>query len=224
MAKFQSNFLWPIVGLTPAGITTLCRSHMYRLRIALISVAGAILIIGSFHVMNYHLQHQSFSAFVPESGVSLVNDLSNAQKTQNNPVETSTSLENQSSPKVHIIVLADMNAKEKYKFQLETIHCYAASQGFHFIVPTKDEMKKTHCEEKSFYLRRHCLLSQTMATYPDGDYFVLLDGDTIAFDLKRKFPVHEYMSHDLVFYERWWNGEVACPLGVRNKVKTVHNI
>ena len=159
---------------------------MYRLRIVLISVAGAILIIGSFHVMNYHLQRQSFSAFVPENRVSLIDD--DAQKTQNNPVKTATSLKKQSSPTVHIIVLADMNAKEKYKFQLETIHCYATSQGFDFIVPTKDEMKKTQCEEKSFYLRRHCLLSQTMATYPDGDYFVLLDGDTIAFDLKRKLP------------------------------------
>ena len=27
------------------------------------------------------------------------------------------------------------------------------------------------------------------------------------------------MSHDLVFYERWWNGEVQIALGLRNKVR-----
>jgi len=59
-----------------------------------------------------------------------------------------------------------------------------------------------------------------MATYPDDHYFVLLDGDTIAFNLTRKFPLEEYLSHDLVFYERWWNGEVMIALGLRNKAET----
>ena len=121
-------------------------------------------------------------------------------------------------PNVTVIVLADENFQEKYNLQIETIHCYTARHGLDFIVPTREEMDKTQCLEKTFYLRRHCLLSRIMETYPEGHYFVLLDADTIAFDLSRKFPLEEYLSHDLVFYERWWNGEVQCALGVRNKV------
>ena len=193
-------------GVSPSAITRLCRSHVHSKRVVLISFVGAMVIISTFHMMSYHLQHQEFRNFV--------------QKTLKDPVKTVTiTLEKPPSPTVHIVVLADMNAKEKYKFQLETIHCYARTHGFDFLVPTKDEMKKTQCSEKSFYFRRHCYLSRTMATYPDGHLFVLLDGDTIAFNLTRKFPLEEYLSHDLVFYERWWNGEVQCALGLRNRVR-----
>ena len=120
---------------------------------------------------------------------------------------------------MHIVVLADMNFKEKYRFQLETIHCYARFHGYDFLVPTKDEIIKTQCVEKAFFFQRHCVLSKTMATYPDDHYFVLLDGDTMAFNLTRKFPLEEYLSHDLVLYERWWNGEVMIALGLRNRVR-----
>ena len=172
---------------------------MHSKHVALISFVGAIMIISTFHLLNHHLQHQQFSNFVLQ-----------VQKTPS---------EKAPSPTVHIVVLADMNAKEKYKFQLETIHCYARAHGFDFLVPTKDEMIKTQCVEKTFFLQRHCVLSRTMATFPDGHLFVLLDGDTIAFNLTRKFPLEEYLSHDLVFYERWWNGEVMIALGLRNKVR-----
>ena len=67
MVQFQSAFLRPIVGFTPNAVTTLCRSYMYRLRIALISIAGAIVIIGAFHVVNNQLQPRDFQYLGPQS-------------------------------------------------------------------------------------------------------------------------------------------------------------
>ena len=46
--------------------------------------------------------------------------------------------------------------------------------------------------------------------FPANDYFVSIDADVVAFDFKRDFP-KQYLKYDVVFYERYWNGEVAVP-------------
>ena len=55
-------------------------------------------------------------------------------------------------------------------------------------------------------------LQPFMEKYPEEDFFIVMDADTIAFDLDVNFP-QEYLKHDLVFYERWWNGEVMITMG-----------
>ena len=37
---------------------------------------------------------------------------------------------------------------------------------------------------------------------------------------ERQFPWSDYLSYDLVYYERWWNGEVACLYGLKNTPAT----
>ena len=59
-----------------------------------------------------------------------------------------------------------------------------------------------------------------MRKYSAKDYFLFIDGDSIAFDLERQFPWSVYLSYDLVYYERWWNGEVACLYGLKNTPAT----
>ena len=186
---------------------------MYRLCVPVI-IVGVIMIFGSYHMMIQ--KSASYGEYVRKGDEVKLPQTANNDNSEDPKIQNMR--ETAGQPNVTVIVLADESFQEKYNLQIETIHCYTARHGLDVIVPTHKEMDKTQCSEKTFYLRRHCLLSRIMETYPEGHYFVLLDADTIAFDLSQKFPLEEYLSHDLVFYERWWNGEVQCALGVRNKV------
>jgi len=122
---------------------------------------------------------------------------------------------------IHIIIVADLEYQDMYRLQLETIRCYAEAKGLHLIHPSEIDM--TICHRNFFrlfngnvFFQRHCLVANIMEKYPEEDFFIVMDADTIAFDLDVNFP-QEYLKHDLVFYERWWNGEVMITMGARNK-------
>ena len=121
--------------------------------------------------------------------------------------------------KIHFVVYADTHFRKNYRLQLETLRCYTRANNYNLIIPTNDELDNDHCSGRkipSFFLRRHCYLAYLMEQYKEDDYFMLLDADTMTFDLTRKFP-KEYLQHDLVFYERCWNGEVHIHMGIKNK-------
>ena len=121
--------------------------------------------------------------------------------------------------RIHLVVFVDAHFKRKYRLQLETIQCYAEANNYVMVTQSGDEMDHKDCSKEripTYFLRRHCHLASLMETFAEDDYFVLLDADTMAFDLTRKFP-EEYLEFDLAFYERSWNGEVHIHMGIKNK-------
>ena len=125
---------------------------------------------------------------------------------------------------IHFVIIADAKAKQKYRLHMETVRCFAEARNYDLIVASQGDLQQSsECDHKRipiFFLRRHCILAQIMRKYSARDYFLFIDGDSIAFDLERQFPWSDYLSYDLVYYERWWNGEVACLYGLKNTPAT----
>ena len=120
----------------------------------------------------------------------------------------------------HVVIIADMAFQLKYHLQIESVRCFTDANNYNLILPSEREMDIQICKSPkipSMYLRRHCILANIMEQFVDDDVFILLDADTIAFDLKRKLPLDVYRKHDIVYYERSWNGEVQCHMWLKNK-------
>ena len=128
--------------------------------------------------------------------------------------------ENPNKHNASIVIIADKAFQLKYHLQIESVRCYTDAHNYNLILPSEKEMEFEICRPQKIpvmYLRRHCILATIMEKFDDTHVFILLDADTIAFDLKRKLPLDIYQKHDIVYYERSWNGEVACLMWLKNK-------
>ena len=129
-------------------------------------------------------------------------------------------LKNTHKHNTHVVIIADMAFQLKYRLQIESVRCYTDANNYNLILPSEREMDIQICKSPkipNMYLRRHCILANIMEQFVDDDVFILLDADTIAFDLKRQLPLDIYRKHDIVYYERSWNGEVQCHMWLKNK-------
>ena len=131
-----------------------------------------------------------------------------------------SNLEKPNKHNTSIVIIADNAFQLKYRLQIESVRCYTDAHNYNLILPSQKEMEIEICRPQIIpiiYLRRHCILANIMEKFDDTHVFILLDADTIAFDLKRKLPLDIYQKHDIVYYERSWNGEVACLMWLKNK-------
>ena len=77
------------------------------------------------------------------------------------------------------------------------------------------------CKHSIPFFRRHCLLAEMMERWNESDFFYVIDSDVIANVNEGDWQWDQEESSDLIFYERWWNGEVvAGGYGVKNNQKT----
>ena len=117
------------------------------------------------------------------------------------------------------MVFVTENFKTKNHLQIDTIKCYSKIKGidFHLI----DLNKTANCNHTVEFYRRHCLLAEFMENCAENDFAYLMDSDVIAHNYEGDWEWDIQEKHDLIFYERWFNGEVvAGGYGAKNNEKT----
>ena len=105
------------------------------------------------------------------------------------------------------MIFADESFTFDNYLQMDTIKCYSEKEDiqFHFF----GVQKTPKCRHSDAYFRRHCLLVEKMEWWRENDFIYVIDSDVI-------FHGHESTwknpgeNIDLIFYERWWNGEIMA--------------
>ncbi|CAJ0569580.1 unnamed protein product, partial [Mesorhabditis spiculigera] len=100
---------------------------------------------------------------------------------------------------------------EEYEFALGSISCYANLQGYAMQVLNLAEEPglAQKCPQKDFMFRRHCALAEFLAASQYG-WALFLDADIGVVN-----PLHRLENYtltedlNLVFYNRFYNDEVA---------------
>ena len=107
----------------------------------------------------------------------------------------------------HIVIFADENFTFKNHLQIDTIKCYAYINGlqFHFF----GFNKTPKCTHDNVLYRRHCLLAEIMENWRENDFVYAIDSDVIYHGNASEWYDPEE-NIDLVFYERFWTGEVTA--------------
>ena len=75
--------------------------------------------------------------------------------------------------------------------------------------------KTTKCPYNIPFHRRHCLLAEFMKMLNENDFLYAIDSDVIAHNNEGDWQWNNEDIYDLIFFERFWNGEV-----VAGKVRT----
>ena len=73
------------------------------------------------------------------------------------------------------------------------------------------DMNKTRiCDHNVEFFRRHCLLAENMQNWKKDEFVYLLDSDVISHNYQGNWDWTHEKNNDLIFYERWWNGEIMA--------------
>ena len=120
-----------------------------------------------------------------------------------------------------VIIFADDRFVLNNRLQIEAVKCYCENKSLPLHVFS---LKKTSkCKQNIAYYRRHCLLSEIMKNWKENDFSYVIDSDVIAHDYEDNHWEYQDLekSYDLIFYERWWSGEImAGGYAVKNNEKT----
>ena len=92
--------------------------------------------------------------------------------------------------------------------QIDTIRCYSTKKGQQLHIFGLSRTKE--CNQNAVFHRRHCLLAEIMKNWNENDFVYAIDSDVIAPDYEGDWQWDYEENHDLIFYERWWNGEVMA--------------
>ena len=75
--------------------------------------------------------------------------------------------------------------------------------------------KTTKCPYNIPFHRRHCLLAEFMKMLNENDFLYAIDSDVIAHNnYEGDWQWNNEDTYDLIFFERFWNGEVVAGNGV----------
>ncbi|CAJ0574544.1 unnamed protein product, partial [Mesorhabditis spiculigera] len=110
-----------------------------------------------------------------------------------------------------VVVVENSRNSEEYEFALGSISCYANLQGYAMQVLNLAEEPSLaqKCPQKDFMFRRHCALAEFLAASQYG-WALFLDADIGVVN-----PLHRLENYTLtedlhlVFYNRFYNDEVA---------------
>ena len=103
-----------------------------------------------------------------------------------------------------IIIVADSNAQNKYKDNIENVKCYADHYQYTFIVSDTDSSCKGH-----FFFKKHCTVRNLMDTQ-DFKWALVIDGDIAVVNFKRQLS--EMVSDDVSVIHgiRFHNNEIMA--------------
>ena len=108
---------------------------------------------------------------------------------------------------MHIVIFADESFTTKNFLQTDTIKCFCDKNGLQFhMVNVK---KRRSCKHFSVFYRRHCILAEIMKNWKENDFVYAIDSDVIYHGYETNWNIPKE-NIDLVFFERWWNGEVMA--------------
>ena len=109
--------------------------------------------------------------------------------------------------RTHIVVFADESFTFKNHFQIDTIKCYTDEKGLQFHLLAFNRTPK--CNHSDIFHLRHCLLAEILESWSENDFVYAIDSDVIYHGYETKWNIPKE-NIDLVFFERWWNGEVMA--------------
>jgi len=103
-----------------------------------------------------------------------------------------------------IIIVADSNAQNKYKANIENVKCYADHYKYTLIVTDTDSSCKGH-----FFVKKHCTVRNLMDTH-DFKWALVIDGDVAVVNFKRQLT--EMVSDDVSVFHgiRFHNNEIMA--------------
>ncbi|CAJ0606323.1 unnamed protein product [Cylicocyclus nassatus] len=111
----------------------------------------------------------------------------------------------------NIAILSIINGgsdKAKYKTAMLSVQCYALQNNYTYLQLNGEDFK-TICEQRHVLLQRHCIVAHILKTY-NFSWVLHVEADIGV--VNEKMRIEEYIKEDvdLIFYERFFNFEIAA--------------
>ena len=107
---------------------------------------------------------------------------------------------------MHIVISTDESFITKNHLQTDTIKCFCDKNGLQFHMFSVNKTRR--CKHFSVFYRRHCILAEIMKNWNENDFVYAIDSDVISYKESSRNLQNPNENIDLIFFERWWNGEV----------------